>query len=145
MYVGKQCIFVKPEPLNFQVVDIYKWPLFKGTPHLVSFTTCKAANCKNLLSDLYCPVNLWGKIKYKQCYIYVYTYVSLCVSGSKAKAGIQLKCIQGKLCTWLVDKPLIQTSCYSNPQCNVTVSHKVSYTKCYLNIIGGCKYSTPSL
>ena len=61
----------------------------------------------------------------------------------KGPAGIQLKRIPEKLSTWLMDKPMIQWCCYSNPQCIVTVIHQVSYTKCYLNIVGECKYSTP--
>ena len=80
-------------------------------------------------------------------------YVPLCVGKSKGKAGIHLKyypenrvhlkCIPEKLCTRLVNKPLIQRCCYSNPQCIVTVTCLVSYTKCYLNIRGKCKHSTP--
>ena len=76
------------------------------------------------------------------------------MGGSKGKAGIHLKyhpenkdtfeMYPGKvMLTSLVDKPLIQRRCYSNPQCNVTVIHMISYTKCYLNIVGECKHSTP--
>ena len=58
----------------------------------------------------------WADQREKQGYIWNITL----------KTGIHLTC------TWLVDKPLIQRCCYSNPQCIVTVTHLVSYTKCYL-------------
>ena len=55
-------------------------------------------------------------------------HISLCVGGSKGKAGIQLKFILEKLCTYLVDKPLIRKCYYSNPQCTVIVKYLSCFT-----------------
>ena len=97
--------------------------IFKYTPYMLGFNY-------NYMYHF-----AWANQRKKQGYIWNITL----------KTGMHLKCISGKLCTWLVDKLLIQRYCYSSPQCIVTVTCLVSYTKCYLNIVGKCKHSTPWL
>ena len=111
--------------------------------YIINFITGKQSSRKREISDAETsgmwPVNT-----------YTYLYVSLCVGGSKGKAGIDLKYYPENRDTFEIYPgkvmriiALIQSYCYSNPQCNVTVIREVSYTKCYLNTVGECKHSTP--